>query len=72
MRMFYKAMENSDCHSISRQTDWNFIFLIQRALLMALKEKGQLNEMQYRQAEGILLKQRREYIAEHSESLKDD
>lgn len=36
---------------ITKEADDTFLFEYQRAILLALKEKGVLNEMQYRYAE---------------------
>lgn len=44
---------------IARDTDSEFLFEYQRAVLLALKEIGTLNEMQYRYAENSLKNQRR-------------
>lgn len=49
-----------------RPTDWDsdgeFLFAYERAALLALKELGTLNEMQYRYAEDGLKKQRRTFV----------
>ena len=37
-------------HRITRETDSDFLYTLESALLLALKERGQLNEMQYRHA----------------------
>lgn len=37
-------------HTITKERDAEFLCLLQRALLLALKERGYLNEMQCRQA----------------------
>ena len=72
MRMYFRLFQIDNCHQISKQNEGNFIFLIQRAVLLGLKEAGRLNEMQHRQAEATLLEQYRANIREHAESLKDD
>lgn len=38
-------------HPITKETDQAFLYLLQSSLLLALKELGQLNEIQYRNAE---------------------
>lgn len=35
-------------HKITNETDQEFLYELQNALLLALKERGTLNEMQYR------------------------
>lgn len=72
MRMHYRFIEVDYRHQISTQTDCNLIFLIQRAVLLGMKEAGRLSEMQHRQAEATLLEQHREYIRGHAELLSDD
>lgn len=72
MRMTFKSIVFNNYHQISKQTECDFIFHFQRAVLLELKEAGHLNEMQYRQAEATLLEQYRANIREHAESLKDD
>ena len=44
---------------ITGEKDGEFLFLYQKAVLLALKEAGQLNETQFRYAEGKLKEQRR-------------
>lgn len=72
MRMRFKFVAFHNYYQISKQTECNFIFLVQHAILLGLKEAGRLNEMQHRHAEATLLEQHREYIRAHTESLKDD
>ena len=55
--MLFRFIENTNAHLITRATDCSFLFLIQRATLLALKEANHLTEMQYRQAEEVLLQQ---------------
>ena len=42
---------------ITKETDSQFLFEYQRAVLLTLKDKGVLNEMQYRYVEEKLKKQ---------------
>ena len=70
--MHYKLIESDNQQQISKQSESDFYILIQRAVLLGLKEAGRLNEMQHRQAEATLLEQHRAYIRERAESLKDD
>lgn len=44
------------------ESDSEFLFEYQRAVLLALKEIGTLNEMQYRYAENVLKNQRRTFV----------
>lgn len=46
-------------HKICWESDCEFLFEYQRAVLLALKETGTLNEMQYRHAEECLKNQRK-------------
>lgn len=45
---------------ITRDTDEAFLYELQRALLLALREQGRLNALQYRRGEELLKQQRRE------------
>lgn len=45
---------------ITKETDYEFLYTLQNALLLALKEQGRLTQMQYRHAEERLQAQRRE------------
>lgn len=62
MRMYFRFAGIDDCHLLTKQTDCNFIFLAQHAVLLGLKDAELLTEMQYRQAEEALLGQYREDI----------
>lgn len=46
-------------HRITKETDSRFLFELQRAILLSLKEGGALNETQYRYAEEKLKAQLR-------------
>lgn len=46
-------------HPIRKSTDAEFLFLIQRAALLGLKDAGILNEVQHRHAEEMLTQQHR-------------
>jgi len=50
-----EVIEND--REITKETDSQFLFEYQRAILLALKDKGVLNETQYRYAEEKLKKQ---------------
>lgn len=45
---------------ITKEEDDEFLYTLQNGLLLALKERGRLNEMQYRHAEEKLRSQRRD------------
>lgn len=49
-------------HRITKETDSQFLFEYQRAILLSLKEAGVLNEAQYRLAERKLNNQFHAYI----------
>ncbi len=55
-----QTIENN--REIIWDTDSEFLFAYQKAMLLALKALGTLDEMQYRYAEGILKTQRQEYV----------
>ena len=46
---------------ITKETDGQFLFEYQRAILLSLKDSGMLDEAQYRYAEGKLKNQLRAY-----------
>ena len=54
-----QTIENN--REITRDTDSQFLFEYQKALLLALKELGTLDEMQYHYAEQALKEQLRTY-----------
>ena len=47
---------------ITREEDTLFLYHLQKALLLALREQGRLHPMEHRQAEEALNRQRREWI----------
>ena len=53
-----QSVEND--RRITKEQDADFLYLLQNAFLLALKESGQLNEMQYRYAEENLNTRRKE------------
>ena len=57
-RAVLRSVEND--RRITEEQDAEFLYLLQNAILLALKEAGRLNEMQYRYAEEKLKTQRRE------------
>lgn len=50
---------------ITREQDEPFLYRLQSGLLLALKEQGRLNEMQYRHAQERLDRQHREWTQKH-------
>lgn len=62
MKMVYKLIEVTDEHPVIESRDYGFWDLMQRAALLGLKEAVQLNEIQCRQAEEILLAQFRKHV----------
>lgn len=62
MKTMFRLVSIENQHAINASTDSDFLFLMQRAVLMGLKEAGSLSELQYRHAEESLLKQYRENI----------
>ncbi len=46
-------------HRITKETDLDFLYVLQDGLLLALKENHFLNEMQYRSAAEKLMRQKR-------------
>lgn len=55
-RAVLRSVEND--RRITKDQDAEFLYEYQRAILLALKEAGQLNEAQYRYAEDRLKAQR--------------
>ena len=55
-----QSIENN--REIILDSDSEFLFEYQKAMLLALKELGTLDEMQYRYAEATLKDQRRQYV----------
>lgn len=54
-----EAIQNN--RKITKETDYEFLHQLQSGLLLALKERGCINEMQYRHAQERLNQQRREW-----------
>ena len=57
-RAVLRSIEND--RRITKDQDAEFLYEYQRAILLALKEAGQLNETQYRYAEETLKEQQGE------------
>ena len=60
-RAVLQYVENN--RMINEEQDTDFLNLLQNSILLALKEAGLLNEMQYRYAEDKLKAQRRDIAA---------
>lgn len=61
-RKQYAALQRiENDRKISRETDREFLYNLENALLLALLEDGTLTQMQYRQAEEKLKRQRRDH-----------
>ena len=52
-----RLLDIENDRAITKETDSQFLFEYQRAVLLTLKDKGVLNEMQYRYVEEKLKKQ---------------
>lgn len=59
-KQFSKLQWIENDRRITKETDYEFLYQLQNALLLALKEQGRLSQMQYRHAEERLQAQRRE------------
>lgn len=57
-----KLVYISENREITKETDPEFWFQFQRSILLALKDKGALNEVQYRYAEEKLKIQLRTFV----------
>ena len=59
-RQFAELQRIDDNEAITKETHYEFLYHLQSTLLLALREQGRLNAMQYRHAEETLKQQRRE------------
>ena len=59
-KKFAKLLRIDNDRQISAETDYEFLYQLQSALLLALRERGRLSHMQHRQAQEKLNQQRRE------------
>jgi hypothetical protein len=71
MGIYFRLIGIKNHRLITKQNDCNFIFHIQQAALLGLKESGQITVMQYRQAEEMLLKQYHKDIQTHLSASSD-
>ncbi len=53
-----QSIENNE--TITKETHYEFLYHLQSAMLLALREQGRLNAMQHRHAEEKLKQQRRD------------
>ena len=57
-KQFAKLQRIDNNETITKETHYEFLYHLQSALLLALREQGRLNIMQYRHAEEKLKEQR--------------
>ena len=60
VRQFAKLQRIDNNEEITKDTHPQFLYHLQSAILLALREQGRLNAMQYRYAEEKLKQQRRD------------
>ena len=61
-----RLLDIENDREITKETDSQFLFEYQRAILLSLKDSGALDEAQYRYAEGKLENQLRAHIRKQS------
>ena len=61
-KKFAELLQIDNDRKITKETDYPFLYQLQSALLLALRERGLLSPMQHRQAEEELKIQRRERV----------
>ena len=66
-RQFAELQRIDNNEVITKETHYEFLYHLQSALLLALREQGRLNIMQYRHAEEKLKEQRRNLAKNTSE-----
>ena len=59
-RQFAKIQRIDNNEKITKETHYEFLYHLQSAMLLALREQGRLNTMQHRHAEEMLKQQRRD------------
>ena len=59
-RRFAELQRIDDNEAITKETHYEFLYHLQSAMLLALREQGRLNTMQHRHAEEMLKQQRRD------------
>lgn len=65
----FQGIDND--HAITKETDYEFLYHLQKGLLLALKEQELLSTTQYRQAEESLRKQHRNRAREQARAAAD-
>ena len=63
-RQFANLLRIDNNEAIRKETHHEFLYHLQNAMLLALREKGMLNTMQYRHAEEKLKQYRKERAKE--------
>ena len=58
-RQFAKLQHIDNNEAITKETNYEFLYHLQSAMLLALREQGRLDVMQHRHAEEKLKQQRR-------------
>ena len=58
VRRFSELQRITDNEVITKETHYHFIYHLQSAMLLALREQGRLNAVQYHYAEEMLKQQR--------------
>ena len=59
-RQFATLLRIDHNEAITQETHYDFLYHLQNAILLALREKGKLNAMQYRHGEETLKQLRKE------------
>ena len=59
-KKFAELQRINNDRKITTETDYEFLYQLQSALLLALREQGRLSPMQHRQAQEKLKQQRRD------------
>ena len=68
-RKFAKLLRIEDNLPITKENNYEFLYHLQYALLLALREQGRLSPMQLRHAEELMKKQRRDRVKRKQEEL---
>ena len=68
-RKFAKLQRIEYNEPINGECNYEFLFRLQQALLLALREQGRLSPMQHRHGEEKLRKQRRDRARQKQEEL---
>ena len=71
-QQFAKLQRIDNNEAITKETHYEFLNHLQRAMLLALREQGRLNSMQYSYAEEKLNQQRRDRTKSILEKRGDD